>query len=111
MRLNQPEPHGEEGGRLKHPPLKLLQGDGHVQELPFLLIGEVRLDELLRVCEEVEIVEPWRQQMETADRFEAKLTAGVRRTKTNTPVNQRGLQPLHHRMLNRAKSISPSSPF
>lgn len=80
MWLDQLEPHGKEGRGLEDSSLKLLQSDGHVQELPFLLIGEVGIDELLRVREEIEIIKPWRQQMETADWLETELTAGLHST-------------------------------
>lgn len=56
--LDQPQAHGEERRGLEHLLLKLLQGDGRLQQLPALLIGEVGVDELLRVGEEVEVVEP-----------------------------------------------------
>ncbi|TNN51998.1 hypothetical protein EYF80_037804 [Liparis tanakae] len=62
MRLNQPEPQGEEGRGLEDPPLELLQGNGRLQELPPLLVGEVRLHEFLRVRQEIEIVEPCGQK-------------------------------------------------
>lgn len=80
MWLNQLEPHGKEGRGLEDSSLKLLQSDGHIQELPFLLIGEVGIDELLRVREEIEIIKPWRQQMETADWLETELAAGLHST-------------------------------
>lgn len=58
MRVIQPQSHLEERRGLEHPSFKLLQGDGRIQELPFLLIGEMRVYELLWVGEEIEIIEP-----------------------------------------------------
>lgn len=58
LRLEELQAQREEGRRLEHPPLELLQADGRVQELPLLLVREVRVDELVRVRQEVEVIEP-----------------------------------------------------
>lgn len=72
-RVDQPQAQREERRGLEHPLFKLLQGDGRIQELPSLLIGEVGVDELLRVRQEVEVVEPLGEGRQTE-------TAGLRGT-------------------------------
>lgn len=57
-RLNQLQPQAEEGRGLEDPPLKVLQAEGSVQQLPLPLVWEVGVYEVLRVGEEVEVIEP-----------------------------------------------------
>jgi len=68
LRLDKLQAQGEEHGGLEDPLLKVLPGHGLVQELPPLLVWEVGLYKVLRVGQEVEVVEPSKRKTKTPER-------------------------------------------